>query len=100
MKNALDWLVGYEGTVYKPVALVNTSPRARHAYDSLREVLQTMSMTVVPGASVTLPLLGACTTETSMLADPGVSAAIRSALDALAAHLSGASTAGASFPLS
>jgi len=29
MKNALDWLVSFEGIVYKPVALINTSPRAR-----------------------------------------------------------------------
>ena len=36
MKNALDWLVSFEGTVGKPIALVNTSPRARHAYESLR----------------------------------------------------------------
>ena len=27
MKNALDWLVGDEAFVGKPVALVNTSPR-------------------------------------------------------------------------
>jgi chromate reductase len=36
LKNALDWLVSYEGIVRKPIALVNTSPRARHAYDALR----------------------------------------------------------------
>src|SRR5262245_51317788 len=31
MKNALDWLVSYEGFIAKPVAVVNTSPRAHHA---------------------------------------------------------------------
>ena len=30
IKNALDWLVSFEGFVAKPIAVVNTSPRARH----------------------------------------------------------------------
>src|SRR4249920_3904910 len=48
MKNALDWLVGDEDFAGKAVALVNASPRARHAYESLAEVLKTMSATLVP----------------------------------------------------
>jgi chromate reductase len=99
MKNALDWLVSFEGAVGKPIALVNTSPRARHAYEALREVLQTMSTTVVAGASPALPLLGACTTEEAMVASPDVSGAIRSMLDALASHLSGGGAVGPNFPL-
>ena len=99
MKNALDWLVSFEGTVGKPVALFNASPRARHADEALREVLQTMSATVVLAASPTLPLLGGCTTEEAMLGDPGVSQAIRSALDGLETHLAGDAAPGASFPL-
>src|SRR3569832_2498340 len=31
MKNALDWMVGCEAFVHKPVALLNASPRAVHA---------------------------------------------------------------------
>ena len=89
MKNALDWLVSDEGVVYKPVALINTSPRAHHADDSLREILKTMSTTLVVGASIALPLQGACFTEDAMLASPDVRAAIKAALAALAAHLSG-----------
>src|SRR5262249_50542544 len=38
LKNALDWLVSFEGFINKPVVLVNTSPRAHHAYDALREI--------------------------------------------------------------
>jgi NAD(P)H-dependent FMN reductase len=49
MKNALDWLVSDETFVGKSVALVNTSPRARHAYDTLFETLRTMSATIVDG---------------------------------------------------
>ena len=56
MKNALDWLVSFEGTVHKPVALVNTSPRARHAYESLHEILRTMSATIIDEACVSVPL--------------------------------------------
>lgn len=99
MKNALDWLVSFEGTVNKPIALVNTSPRARHAYAATLEVLQTMSMRVVAEASVTLPLLGACSTEEAMLAAPQVRQAIEASLQALVAFLSDGSRPGASFPL-
>lgn len=94
MKNALDWLVGFEGTVCKPIALVNTSPRAHHAYESLREVLQTMSTNIVVEASATIPLLGACTTEEAMIGSPEVSGVIRGALEALAIHLAGSSASG------
>jgi chromate reductase len=58
LKNALDWLVAGEEFPYKPVMLVNTSPRAHHAMDSLKEVLRTMSATLVDGAEVNIPLLG------------------------------------------
>jgi len=34
MKNALDWLVGSFEFPNKPVALINTSPRATHALGS------------------------------------------------------------------
>jgi chromate reductase len=99
MKNALDWLVSFEGAVGKPVALVNTSPRAHHADDALREVLQTMSMSIVAGASVSLPLLGACTTEEAMLASPEVRQAINGLLAALAFYLAGDVPSGPNFPL-
>lgn len=99
MKNALDWLVSFEGIVHKPVALINTSPRSRHAYQSLREVLQTMSTNIVEEASATIALLGTCTTEEAMISSPEVSNAIRNALEALATHLAGSDTSAPSFPL-
>ncbi len=99
MKNALDWLVGYEGTVCKPVALVNTSPRAHHAYDALREILRTMSATIIDGASIAIPLLGACTTEEAMLAAPEVCQSIQSTLAAIAAHLTDRRASDPTFPL-
>lgn len=99
MKNALDWLVSYEGFVAKPVAVINSSPRARHAYDSLVEVLKTMSATLVQEASVSVPLLGGCTTEDQMIGTPAITAQIREALVALNAFVSRGSEQGPSFPV-
>src|SRR5262249_13526663 len=99
MKNALDWLVSFEGTVGKPIALFNASPRARYAYESLQEVLLTMSTRIVAAASPTIALLGVCATEQAMVGSPEVSRAIRGALEALALHLAGNGVAGPSFPL-
>jgi NAD(P)H-dependent FMN reductase len=99
LKNSLDWLVSFEGFIGKPVALVNTSPRARHAHDALRETLQTMSAHILPEASITLPLLGACITEDAMLASPEVAQKIRRALESLARTLDTTVARGPSFPL-
>jgi len=57
MKNALDWLVSGVEFPYKLIMLINTSPRASHAQESLREILKTMSGIVVEKASVSIPLL-------------------------------------------
>jgi chromate reductase, NAD(P)H dehydrogenase (quinone) len=99
MKNALDWLVSYEGFVAKPVVVINSSPRAHHAYDSLLQVLKTMSATLVKEASITLPLLGECTTEEQMISTPAITTQIRSALIALNAFVDPGSRQGPSFPV-
>ena len=99
MKNALDRLVSYEGTEHKPVAQVNTSPRAHHAHDALRETLATMSVDIVAGASLTVPLLGTCATTQEMIASPQVRTAIAEMLDALVQHVRGTSIAPANFPV-
>ena len=57
-KNALDWLVGGEEFVNKPVALLNAAPRATHAQASLAETIRTMSGRIVTEASVVIPLPG------------------------------------------
>ena len=99
MKNALDWLVSFEGFVAKPVVVVNTSPRARHAHESLLEVLKTMSATLLYEPSVSLPLLGSCIAEDEILKSPAVSSQIRYALDALARCLKESNESGPSFPV-
>ena len=99
MKNALDWLVSYEGFVGKPVAVINSSPRARHAHESLLEVLRTMSATVVNEASVSVALLGSCTTEDEMVSTPAIASQIRAALLALCEFTALGSRWGPSFPV-
>jgi chromate reductase, NAD(P)H dehydrogenase (quinone) len=88
MKNGLDSLVSFDGFMRKPVAIINTSPRAQHAYASLKEILQTMSATILPKASLTIPLLGTCTTEEAMLGSLGVRKNIQTIFVPLAASLS------------
>ncbi|GJJ00497.1 hypothetical protein RugamoR64_10350 [Duganella rhizosphaerae] len=85
IKNGLDWMVGNESFIDKPVALLNASPRATHAYASLRETITVMSARVVEAASITLPLLGANLSEEAMRADPQICGMLRAALLALKA---------------
>jgi len=84
LKNALDWLVGGEAFVGKPVALFNASPLSIHAPASLREVVGAMSARVVDSASVVLPVRGARLDENGIHAEPRMAAAPRDALLALA----------------
>lgn len=70
MKNALDWMVGCEAFVDKPVVLFNASPRAVHAHAALREMVSVMSARIVDEASVTVPLLGASLDEAGLAAPP------------------------------
>ena len=64
LKNALDWLVSGPEMVYKPIGLLNPSPRSVHAHASLAETLRTMSTTLVDGACIVLPIAGADSTRT------------------------------------
>ena len=83
LKNALDWLVASETFAAKPVALLNTSPRAFHAQASLRETLATMAARVVPEAFADLPLGGKLVTADQILADPANARRLKEAIEAL-----------------
>jgi NAD(P)H-dependent FMN reductase len=83
LKNALDWLVASEAFAGKPVALINTSPRAFHAQASLREILSTMAARMMPEAFATISLTGKTTTTDDILADPTCARRLKEALDAL-----------------
>ena len=83
LKNALDWLVGSEAFVNKPVALFNASPLSVHAHASLREVVTVMSARVVDESSIVLPVRGSRLDEHGIYDEPNMSAAIHEALLAL-----------------
>ena len=85
MKNALDWMVGCEAFVNKPVALLNASPRAVYAPAALKEVMSAMSALVVEDASIAVSILGSRLGEDGIVADPAISCALREALHALRA---------------
>lgn len=89
MKNALDWLVSDERFAFKPVAVLNASPRAQHADAALREVLRTMSACLIEPASLTVPVPGSGLDADGMVRSPEISQrlseALRQLLDAVRA---------------
>jgi chromate reductase len=87
MKNALDWLVGSFEFPDKPVALINTAPRATHALAALTLTLETMSAKLVGDACITLPLLGSAGDETSIVADPALAEPLHTAIARFAAAI-------------
>src|SRR5215213_1044561 len=56
LKNALDWLVGGDEFIDKPVALLNATPPATWAQASLAETVTVMSGRLVHEASIEVPL--------------------------------------------
>jgi NAD(P)H-dependent FMN reductase len=80
MKNALDWLVASLEFPEKPVALINTSPRATHAHAALTLTLETMSAKLVNEASITLPLLGGVNDAASIAATPALAGPLHEAI--------------------
>jgi chromate reductase, NAD(P)H dehydrogenase (quinone) len=84
LKNALDWVVGSGELIDKPIAVINASTRATHAHASLCETLTTMSARVVEHASMTIPVSSTTFDGDGNLTDPCLSAALTSAIAALA----------------
>jgi chromate reductase len=87
MKNALDWMVGNESFVYKPVALLNASPRASHALAALRETLRTMSARIIDAACTSVPLLGSGLSEDEIVHHPELGPRLATSLLALKAAI-------------
>lgn len=83
LKNALDWVVGSGELVDKPAAVINTSPRAVHAWTSLVETLTVMSAMVIPDAAVTIAIQGTGLDADGIAARFDLAAQIRGALAAL-----------------
>lgn len=84
LKNALDWVVSSGELIDKPIAVINTSPRATHAQAALCETLATMSGRVIGDASITIPFSGAAGDVEGPISDPYVSTSIRSAIEVIA----------------
>jgi chromate reductase, NAD(P)H dehydrogenase (quinone) len=84
VKNALDWVVGSGELVDKPIALINASGRAKHAWASLAETLTVMSAHVIVEASITIPLDGRALDAHGIAGNAELATALRSAIDALA----------------
>ena len=83
IKNALDWMVGNESFVNRPVALLNASPRASHAQAALRETITTMSARIIDAACISVPLLGSGLNEDAIVQHPQINPALLAALSAL-----------------
>ena len=58
LKNALDWLVGGDVAVGKPVMLVHASPRSQLSRAALREILKAMSFTPFDRPELEVTLIG------------------------------------------
>ncbi|MFZ6780359.1 NADPH-dependent FMN reductase [Undibacterium sp. Ji83W] len=80
IKNALDWTVSSDVFVYKPVVVLNASPRATHADAALREILSVMSARILETASVKVPVIGAKLDEDGMLSHPEIAGILKTAL--------------------
>jgi chromate reductase, NAD(P)H dehydrogenase (quinone) len=87
LKNGLDWLVASAEFPNKPVALINTSPRATHAQAALTLTLETMSAQLIKEAFATLPLLGTATEETVIVANDALAAPLRDAISRFTAAI-------------
>ena len=87
MKNTLDWLVSGDEFVYKPVVFFNTSPRASHAQQALREVVKTMSGIIVDEASISVPLLGSDLDSQGIVNHAEISAALKKSINDFCAFI-------------
>ncbi len=83
LKNALDWLVGSGELVYKPVALLNPSPRSTYAQAALTEILNVMTAQLVADACLTLPIAGTPLDAPAIAAHPEFAPALQASLAAL-----------------
>jgi NAD(P)H-dependent FMN reductase len=83
LKNALDWLVSGSEIPYKPVGLVNASPRSRHAQASLAETLRTMSAILAPPEPTEVPIAGRPLDAAAIAAMPELAERLRAAIQAV-----------------
>lgn len=80
LKNALDWLVSSIEFPGKPVALINTNPRATIALVSLTEILITMSAQIIEPANITLHIAGRSLDVNGIVVEPELSKPLKKSL--------------------
>jgi chromate reductase, NAD(P)H dehydrogenase (quinone) len=80
LKNALDWLVSSIEFPGKPVALINTNPRATIALASLQEILTTMSAQIVEPANITLNIAGRDLDKNDIVGNSELSTSLKKSL--------------------
>jgi NAD(P)H-dependent FMN reductase len=80
LKNALDWLVGSVEFPYKPVALINISPRSTYVQAALSETLTTMSAALSNDPAFTIALPRNRLGVEDMLGDPVIRDALQTAI--------------------
>lgn len=92
LKNAIDWVVSSGEFYEKPLALLNASMAAMHAYASLTEILTTADAHLVREASVRVGLPTNRIDERGILSDPELSGALQAAVAAFARAIRGRRT--------
>jgi hypothetical protein len=75
---------GSTDVVAKPVALLNGSPRATHAQESLAVILRTISANPISEQPYLAPVLGKSLRADDIAHDPALGKVLRTALDDLA----------------
>jgi NAD(P)H-dependent FMN reductase len=83
LKNALDWLVASGELVDKPIAVINASGRATHAWTALRDTLTVMSARVIGAASIRIPVDGRALDAGAIVGDARLAVALRTAIGEL-----------------
>jgi NAD(P)H-dependent FMN reductase len=85
LKNALDWLVGDPAFAGKRVVILHLDRGSRWAYDSLHEILRTMSARIDGGAGALLPLPSNQVDADTLLAQPALRQILQRSLTTLVA---------------
>jgi NAD(P)H-dependent FMN reductase len=89
MKNALDWLVGSQDFMNKPVMLLSTSSRSIYARASLIETLSVMTARISFESSITVELWGKNSDVSAIMENTSVTDAIKKALDSFSQFIAG-----------
>lgn len=84
-KNLLDWLVGSTEFPGKPVAVIAPTSRSTHAQAQLREILATMSATLIDPVPIVVALPRRDMDAAEIAADEQLSTTLRSVLDDIVA---------------